>query len=334
MTTAVYLYLRRLTQSQGHFDRVSLYFTFCLLDKMADANVAHLFQNLAVEMSNVSTALGAQGINQLVTPYEGDPKKFKEWVKSIEKYAVLSNLGNDRIKRVAYQASRGPVSEFIRRYQDNNQNATWDQLKAELNVRFSEVTDAQHAVMLLRKVRQKPGETVQVYAERLLTLAEDAFQGQQGAAVQRQQIDIFVDGLLEDQLKLKVLRDNPQTLEAAVTTATNEQNLRKRFNLRTRHQYVPSDDDNRMEVDHYRPARRCFKCNKTGHLAKNCHPKPRVNAVDNAKSQGGADHKKEMICWYCAKKGHFKKECRKRQADLNRGRNSPGVSPVQTNQEN
>ena len=173
---------------------------------MAEADVAQVCQNLAVEMSNVPTALGAQGINQIITPYEGDPKKFKEWVKSVEKYAFLANLGNDdRIKQVAYQASRGPVSEFIRRYQDNNQQATWDQLKAELNVRFSEVTDAQHAIMLLRKVQQKPGETVQVYAERLFTLAEDAYPAQQGVAVQRLQIYIFVDGLQEDQLKLKVL---------------------------------------------------------------------------------------------------------------------------------
>ena len=65
-----------------------------------------------------------------------------------------------------------------------------------------------------------------MYAERLLTLAEDAYPAQQGSAVQRQQIDIFVDGLQEDQLKLKVLRVNPKTLDAAITTATNEQNLR------------------------------------------------------------------------------------------------------------
>ena len=54
---------------------------------MADTDVAQVFQNLAVEMSNVSTALGAQGINQIITPYEGDPRKFEKWVKSIEKYA-------------------------------------------------------------------------------------------------------------------------------------------------------------------------------------------------------------------------------------------------------
>ena len=293
---------------------------------MADANVAQVFQNLALEMSNVSTALGTQGINQIVTPFEGEPKKYKEWVKSIEKYAVLTNLDNDKIKRVAYQASRGPVSEFIRRYQDANQQASWDQLKGELSTRFSEVTDAQHAVMLLRKVRQKPGETVQVYAERLLTLSEDAFPGQQGPAIQRQQIDIFVDGLTEDHMKLKVLRENPATLDAAITCATNEQNLRKRFNLRSRHQYVPNyEDDNRMEVDYYRPPQRCFKCNKIGHRARDCKPKPHVNAVNENRTSNDKERKKEMSCWYCSKKGHFKQECRKRIADQNKGKNNPGT---------
>ena len=122
---------------------------------------------------------------------------------------------------MAYQASRGPVSDFIKRYLELNPNATWINMKAELVTKFSEITDAQHAFMLLRKVHQKSGETVQVYAERLLALSEDAFDNQQGPAVQRQLIDIFVDGLLEDQLKLKVFRENPNTLEAAVTAATN-----------------------------------------------------------------------------------------------------------------
>ena len=52
--------------------------------------MAQVFQNLAVEMSKVSMALGAQGIHQIITSYEGDAKKFKKWVKSIEKYAVLA----------------------------------------------------------------------------------------------------------------------------------------------------------------------------------------------------------------------------------------------------
>ena len=299
---------------------------------MADQDVAQAFQNLAAEMGNVSTALGAQGVNQIVLPFEGEPKKFKEWVKSIEKYAALTNLDDGRTKRVAYQASRGPVSDFIKRYLELNPNATWANMKTELVTKFSEITDAQHAFMLLRKVHQKSGETVQVYAERLLALSEDAFDNQQGPAVQRQLIDIFVDGLLEDQLKLKVFRENPNTLEAAVTAATNEQNLRKRFNLRTHHQYIP--DDERMEVDHYRPAQRCFKCHKVGHRIKDCRSKTHVNAFDNAKPSGSNDRKKDMLCWYCAKKGHFKNECRKRQADQGRDKYNPRPRENQTSQEN
>ena len=279
-------------------------------------------------MGNVSSALGVQGISQIVVPYEGEPKKFKEWVKSIEKYAVLTNPDNDRIKRVAYQASRGPVSDFIRRFQDRHPNNTWNQLKKELANRFSEVVEEQHAFILLRKVHQKPGETVQVYAERLITLSEEAFPGQQGAAIQRQQIDIFVDGLSEDQLRMKILRENPATLDAAITLATNEQNLRKRFSLRTRQHYTP--DYERMEVDHYRPVLRCFNCNKKGHRAKNCRARPPVNAVDNTSRN---QNERDMLCWYCHRQGHFKKDCRKRQADLNGG-NARVNHAAQNSQEN
>ena len=45
---------------------------------MADQDVAPAVQNLAAEMGNVSTALGAQGVNQIVLSFEGESKMFKE----------------------------------------------------------------------------------------------------------------------------------------------------------------------------------------------------------------------------------------------------------------
>ena len=45
---------------------------------MADQDVAQAFQNLVAEMGNVSTALGAQGVNQIYLPFEGKSKTFKE----------------------------------------------------------------------------------------------------------------------------------------------------------------------------------------------------------------------------------------------------------------
>ena len=73
----------------------------------------------------------------------------------------------------------------------------------------------------------------QVYAQRLFTLAQEAFAGQQGGlgAVKSQMIGFFVDALCHDFLKMKVMCDNPKTFQGAVATAMNEQNLCKRFNL-------------------------------------------------------------------------------------------------------
>ena len=60
---------------------------------MAEAGIAQAFQTLATQMGKVSTAFGAQGVNQIVMPFEGEASKFKDWVKSIEKYAVLTTWG-------------------------------------------------------------------------------------------------------------------------------------------------------------------------------------------------------------------------------------------------
>ena len=133
-------------------------------------------------------------------------------------------------------------------------------------------------------------------------------------------------------MKLKILRESPANLEAAITTATNEQNLYRRFNLRTRHREVPDED--RMEVDHYRPAPRCFKCHRVGHKSKDCRSKGHVNAATNTNQPMGNDWKRGMLCCYFGKKGHFKREYRKRQTKQGRGSNNPQPLENQTSQEN
>ena len=91
--------------------------------------------------------------------------------------------------------------------------------------------------------KQKQGENIQVFAERLLSLAEDAYQNQWSDAIERQLIDIFVDGLIQDHLKLKISRDQP----------TNEQNLRARVQMS--HGFSTPRKETPMEVDHSRGQR-------------------------------------------------------------------------------
>lgn len=85
--------------------------------------------------------------------------------------------------------------------------------------------------MLLRKVhvRQNPGESIQIFAERLLALEEEAFPGYLGQGAQdghgqqdiptvidQQCIGFFTDGSLSDPLKMKVMRANPCILHDAI----------------------------------------------------------------------------------------------------------------------
>ena len=71
---------------------------------------------------------------------------------------------------------------------------------------------AARSPFVYRKVRQKPNESIQVFAERLLALGEDAVEGIGDKFVERQMVGFFIDGLYKDQMKLKIMRANPLRL--------------------------------------------------------------------------------------------------------------------------
>ena len=140
---------------------------------MTEQNFNRLFTSVGDQLQGLSATVRAQGVARVVKEFDGDSKYFKEWVKSIEKYARLVGLADESIRLVAYQASKGPVSDFLKRYMDAHQDHGWDRIKGKLRIRYGEIINRQHALLLLRKVRQKVGESVKVYSESLIELAED-----------------------------------------------------------------------------------------------------------------------------------------------------------------
>ena len=92
-------------------------------------------------------------------------------------------------------------------------NSLWDDLKSELNIRLAEVNDS-HAFTMLHKARQRRSETVQVYAERLYALTNDAFAKVDKGVVESQLVGFFIDGLFHDYLGMKVMQEIHKTVEA------------------------------------------------------------------------------------------------------------------------
>ena len=84
----------------------------------------------------------------------------------------------------------------------------------------NQVTDPQQALSMLRRTRQKHTEGVQVYAERMLALAEDAWPDRTtDKLVQCQLVDIFVDGLTSDTIARKLMRQQPETICCCKTSS-------------------------------------------------------------------------------------------------------------------
>ena len=167
--------------------------------------------------------------------------------------------------------SKGPTSDFIDRFLRERPQAAWGEMKQELTVRFAEIVDPQHALTLLRKIKQRPKESVQLFAERLLTLSEDAFDrdgaGTLGMGAEQQLVAYFIDGLSDYYLKAKILLENAATFRAAVTCATNEQNVQDRIQLRLGKPVREKERVNGFQ-GHMRPLR-CFKCGGP-HKARDC----------------------------------------------------------------
>ena len=299
-----------------------------------EAQFVAALKNVGDQMTGLTTTIGAQSVAKIIKPFEGNPKEFKDWIKGIEKYGILTNLDVAQYKLVAYQASKGPVSDFLKRHLGANPTQVWKDIKKELTSRFAEVTDHQYALSLLRKVRQKEGESIQVYAERIMALAEDAFDDV--TAANEQLIGFFIDGLMNDFMKIKIMRDNPDTLAKAIEVANAEQNLRRRFNLRSGNhtQSFQGTGPEPMEVGHARPSFQCYNCKKHGHKAKDCRlRKASVNSVNQTRNSGRPRPRSEIVCWHCSKKGHFANECWHNKNPIQAG-GRPGQTTTAHNQGN
>lgn len=118
----------------------------------------------------------------------------------------MSGKPEHEIPMLAYVTSKGSVGDFIKRYLDETAAAeevpSWHDLRASLQNRFAEITDPQHALAVMRRRRQNSNESVQLFAERLLQIAEDAYSKDRikDPLVQQQLVDIFCDGLTFDYL--------------------------------------------------------------------------------------------------------------------------------------
>ena len=96
-------------------------------------------------------------------------------------------------------------------------------------MRLARVNDPHHASNMLHKARQVKHESVQVSAERLSPLENDAFTEVDNAFVESQLVEFFIDWIYHDFLHMKVMTESPKTFQAAEQSTLLEQKCKRDF---------------------------------------------------------------------------------------------------------
>ena len=129
-------------------------------------------------------------------------------------------------------------------------------------------------------------------------------------------------------MKLKIMRENPLRFDDAVMIATREQNITKRFQLRTQNSDAASSQRSfgpgvsrqgeyePMEVSHARPKVACHYCKKKGHHVRDCRVRKRDLRVNI--SEVNLARRRKLVCYKCSKLGHYANECETFKTEVNK----------------
>ncbi|GJX76648.1 putative reverse transcriptase domain-containing protein [Tanacetum coccineum] len=126
-------------------------------------------------------------------------------------------------------------------------------------------------------------------------------------------IERYVGGL-PDMIHESVMALKPKTMQDAIEMATElmdkKSRLRTRGKSSERKPYGGSKPlCPKCNYHHDGPcAPKCHKCNRVGHLARDCKSPANANTTDNQRGTGAGQ---KPTCYECGVQGHFKRECPK-----------------------
>lgn len=303
-----------------------------------------LTENLrSFQMDLRATALANQ-----IRDYNGDGgRRCREWLKDVERVGHILQADNERYKTLALQSLKGAAADYFYRIIRTEPNLAWPEIRLRLVQNFCEDGDTHLALQRLRRMTQSKGESVQTFSEKLLSQAEEAYPGQDfnNPLIQNTLVECLIDGVREDALARKLIRDRPNTFIDALASATREQQAHRAFGLRRKAEEpmevdantvssgleqkldrmtdilqevlkisVKTTSQDRLGYSQERPGQ-SFGKNRPGQSFGPNRPGP--NRPDMSMFKWSPDGK--PICHYCGTIGHISRQCyKKKSADATR----------------
>ena len=190
-------------------------------------------------LEELKLELRAQGVLKQIREFDGEgSRKFKEWSREVERAGSVISASDERLKTIALQTLKGSAADFCARIMRLQPHISWVELKRVLFTQYSDTGDSHIAKTKLRNLKQRKGESIQNFVERIFSLGDEAFAGEDlnNPLIQSTLIDTLVEGVINDSVSRKIIREKPETLDRALSLALREQQDSKAFELRRRHE--------------------------------------------------------------------------------------------------
>ena len=177
----------------------------------------------------------AQTISNKIRSFDGlSAKRLSDFCMDIDRATLTVGEGGEIVRSLVLQNVTSHAGTFVYRFILENKDATWPQIKTAIKQRFSDLADTTLLGKYMRNIKQKKEESVQCFGERLERLSEEAYPDTDRTSdfFQMNLVQIFTDGLYNDGIARRIIRDGPHTLIRAISVASTEQTCIRSFNLR------------------------------------------------------------------------------------------------------
>ena len=233
---------------------------------------------------------------------------WDEWISHFENVAAVNAWEADAQLQWLKVRLTGKAATAFRRLTEDNR-ATFEAAKAALTGRFAPASRKHRCQAELHTRRRRRGETWADFADVLQSLADKAYPGLQEEAKERLALTAYLGQLDHAQVALGVKQRNPETLDDAVS-ATLEMEAYLPSAQKSSVSSVAASEDDVQQVAAVAPTQATDKLVLlVEKLVERVERLEEKGGANRSRKQTG-NGRQPLVCWKCQKPGHIAKNCR------------------------